>query len=325
MKWLAAILTSLALAAPGVPQTTPWRQAPATVNNNDGANLPVQRIGRDDLLGISVYDAPELSRTARVAGDGSIRLPMLKARIPVAGLYPPDVETAIAVELVQQQLLVDPIVTVSILEYRSRPISVGGAVRRPLTFQATESLTLLDALARAEGLSENAGAEILISKLQPAGPEGKPATLLQRVPVSRLIDAADPEVNLRLDGGEEIRVPEAGRIYVVGNVKKPGAFPIKDGAESSLLKALALSEGLLPYTAKTAYIYRLEGGAGGKNEIPVELSNIIDRKASDVPVLANDIVYIPDNRGRRDLMNALKVFTGIGGGVTAALIYALTR
>ena len=316
MRSLAAILTSLALAAPGVPQSTPWRPAPATVNNNDGANLPVQRIGRDDLLGISVYDAPELSRTARVAGDGTIRLPMLKGRIPVVGLYPSDVETAIAVELVRQQLLVEPIVTVSILEFRSRPISVGGAVKRPLTFQATESLTLLDALARAEGLAENAGAEILVSK---------PDTLLQRVPVARLIGAADPEVNLRLEGGEEIRVPEAGRIYVVGNVKKPGAFLIKDGADSSLLKALALSEGLLPYAAKIAYIYRQEGGAGGKNEIAVELSNIIDRKASDVPVLANDIVYIPDNRSRRDLMNALKVFAGIGGGMTAALVYALTR
>src|SRR5437667_10727527 len=70
------------------------------------SNLPVQKIGVDDLIGVSVYDSPELTRTVRVASDGSIRLPMVRIRIPVAGLLPSQVELAIASELAKEEILV---------------------------------------------------------------------------------------------------------------------------------------------------------------------------------------------------------------------------
>ena len=140
-----------------------------------------------------------------------------------------------------------------------------------------------------------------------------------------LITAMDPALNISLHGGEEIRVPEAGRIFVVGNVKKPGAFPLTDGAESSVLKALAMSEGLQQYAGHMAYIYRTEGGAGGKNEIPVELKQVMDRKAQDVPLVANDILYIPDAKGTRATFNTLEKVLLIGTGLSGALIYTLVR
>ena len=321
--FVAAI--ALAVAAMGQQQASAHVGVGAT-NFSDSSNLPLEKVGRDDLLGISVYDSPELTRTVRVGYDGALRLPMLRERIQVAGLYPVDVENAIAAELMKEQILVDPIVTVSVVEYRSRPISVVGAVKTPLTFQATGTVTLLDAIARAGGLSENAGMEILVGTSQPSAEvDGKPATLIQRIPVKALITASDPALNVSLHGGEEIRVPEAGRIYVVGNVKKPGAFPLTDGAESSVLKALALSEGLEQYAANVAYIYRTEGGNGGKNEIPIELKQMIQRKSPDVPLVANDILYIPDNTGRRNTAGLMKTVLLIGGGMTAALVYALVR
>lgn len=312
------------LAAVGTFAEQPPTRA-SMVQPSDSSNLPLQKLGRDDLVGVTVYDAPEFTRTVRVGADGTIRLPMLKARVHAAGLLPTDLEATIAAALSKEDLMVDPVVSVSVIEYRSRPISVVGAVRHPLTFQAAGSLTLLDAISRAEGLSESAGPEVLVSRRQPAGPDGKIATLVQRVTVARLIDAADPEVNVPLEGGEEIRVPEAGRVYVVGNVKKSGAFPMKDGGETSLLKVLALSEGLMPYAANTAFIYRQEGGSGGRNEIAVELKKIIERRALDVPLLANDIVYIPDNKSRRTTMSALEKLLLFGGGASAALIYTLAR
>jgi polysaccharide export outer membrane protein len=327
-SWCFLLAIAAAGLAPGQqqapPQFTTHMGAGATTFA-DTSNLPVERVGIDDLLGISVYDSPELTRTVRVGYDGAIRLPMVKQRIVVVGLYPADLETAIAAELVKEQILVDPIVTVSVVEYRSRPISVVGAVKAPLTFQATGTVTLLDAIARAGGLADDAGLEILVSSSQPepGGPAGKAATLVQRVPVKGLISATDLALNLSLHGGEEIRVPEAGRIFVVGDVKKPGAFPLTDGAESSVLKALALSEGLAPYAANTAYIYRTEGGTGGKSEIPIELRKMIERKAPDVPLMANDIVYIPDNSSRRNTLGALKASLLIGTGLGGALIYTL--
>jgi polysaccharide export outer membrane protein len=323
---LAIALASLAFGQQQAPQYAAHVGVGATAFN-DTYNLPLERVGLDDLLGVSVYDSPELTRTVRVGYDGAIRLPMVKQRIAAAGLYPADVETAIAAELMKERVMVDPIVTVSVVEYRSRPIGVVGAVKAPLTFQATGTVTLLDAIARAGGLAEDAGLEILVSTSQP-GPEDEErnaARLVQRVPIKALLSATDLSLNLILHGGEEIRVPQAGRIFVVGNVKKPGAFPLTDGAESSVLKALALSEGLEPYAANTAYIYRTEGATGGKNEIPIELKKMIERKAPDVPLMANDIVYIPDNSGRRNTLSALKVSLLVGTGLGGALIYTLLR
>jgi len=280
----------------------------------------VEKIGPDDLIGITVYDAPELTRTARVGSDGDIRLPMLRQHVHASGLYPGELENAIVKALTSENVLVEPIVTVSVVEYRSRPITVVGAVKTPLTFQATGTVTLLDAISRAGGLTDNAGSEVLVSG-QPTVESDKSVKLIQRIPVHSLLAGENPALNLHLEGGEEIRVPEAGRVFVVGNVKKPGAFYITDGAESSVMKALALSEGLNSYSSHKAYIYRQEAGSGGRNEIPVELKKIMDRKMPDVALMSNDILYVPDAAGLRASMKVLETSLGIGAGLGSALIY----
>jgi len=296
----------------------PLRPVPDT----GGANLPAQRVGPNDLIGVSVYDAPELSRTVRVGSDGMMRLPMLKQPIKAQGLMPGDLENVIASALTADGLIVDPSVTVTVVEYTSRPISVVGAVKQPLTFQAIGPVTLLEALARAGGLSPEAGAEILVSHVQ-ANP-GDQAGLVRRIPVRGLIDAADPELNIPLTGGEEIRVPEVGKVFVVGNVKHPGAFPAVDGTQSSVLKMLAMAEGLERFACNEAYIYRREAN-GQKNEIQIPLNKIMERKSPDVPLLANDILYIPDNKSRRATFGALEKLLLFSTGVTSAAIYGISR
>jgi len=288
-------------------------------------NLPEQRIGANDLIALSVYGSPEFNRTIRVSQDGVIRLPMMKTPLHAEGKLPAELEVTIAESLTTEQILIDPVVTVTMMEYHSRPISVAGAVKHPTTFQAVGVVSLLDALGRAEGLSEAAGAEILVTRHQ-AGLDGESLALVQRIPVKGLIDAADAELNVALHGGEEIRVPEAGRVFVVGNVHKPGAFLIQDTTETTVLKMLALSEGLAPFAGKLAYIYRREGASGGKNEIPLELNRILERKAPDVPLLANDVLYIPDNRGRRITLTAIDRILGFGATTASGvLIYGIKR
>jgi polysaccharide biosynthesis/export protein len=295
-------------------------QAPRAITPFEaGANLPAQKIGANDLIAVAVYDAPEMTRTVRVGADGAIRLPMVKQRIQAAGLMPSDVETRITAALRAEQLFVDPVVTVTIAEYTSRPISVAGAVRKPLTFQAAGPVTLLDAITRAEGLTPEAGPEILVSRAQP-GDDGKPLVLTQRIFVKQLIDAADPEVNLKLVGGEEIRVPDVGKIFVLGNVKKPGAFSVHGSQEPTVLQMLALAEGLMPFAAKQAFIYRREA-SGAKNEIPIDLGDIMKRKKPDVPLVAQDLLYIPDRSGKRATLAAIEKMVIFGTGASTALIY----
>jgi polysaccharide export outer membrane protein len=295
-------------------------QGRATPNPEAAANLPAQKIGPRDLIMVQVYGSPELSRSVRVGADGMLRLPMLKQRIKGEGMMPNDLEVMVAQALEEEGLIVDPMVTITVAEYSSRPISVAGAVKEPLTFQASAPVTLLEAITRAGGLTPVAGSEILVSKTQ-TGPGGQPTSLMQRVSVKALIEGTDPEANLRLSGGEEVRVPEAGKVFVVGNVKRPGAFPVEDGAETSVLRMLARAEGLAPFAGKLAYIYRREA-SGSKNEIPIELNKIMLRKAPDAPLLANDVLYIPDNRNGRlglAILEKLLLFGGTAGAT--ALVY----
>ncbi len=298
-------------------------QAPST--GVAAGNLPAQKIGPNDLLAVSVYGAPEFTRSVRVDDSGKLSLPMVREQLHAAGKLPMELERSIAEALRKGEILVDPVVTVTIVEYFSRPISVMGAVHKPTTFQAVGPVSLLDAVTRAEGLSQEAGPEILVTRRQ-RGETGNDLSLVQRIPVKGLVDAADPEFNIALHGGEEIRVPEAGKIYVVGNVKKPGAYTAGDATDTTVLKLLAMSEGLAPYASKNAYIFRREASTGAKNEIPLQLSRIMQRKSPDVPLLSNDILYIPDNRGKRIGLTALERIVGFGSATASGvLIWGVAR
>ena len=296
----------------------PGRAIPAVSNlDYSYSNLPTQPVGPDDLLALSVYDSPELSRTVRVDASGNIRLPMLKDPIFVQGMVPSQVESTIAKSLTQGKVLVDPIVTVTIVEYQSRPVNVVGAVKSPLVFQATRPIPLLDAIARAGGIREDAGSDIIVSRQ--VVQDGKPARTTQTIPVRKLIDNADASVNIMLNGGEEVLVPEALKIYVVGNVKRPGAYAVRSDEETTILQLLALSEGLAPYSAKVAYVYR-RGPGGSKTEVPVELAKIMERKSPDVPLQPNDVLYIPDNKGRRLTAQAIDRLAGLGSATATNYI-----
>lgn len=305
-------LLSLAILAAAYGQT-PARPAGGVVDTNiaNVSNLPAQAIAPNDLIGISVYDAPELTRTVRVDSDGTITLPMLKRPLNATGLMPRQMENAIAAALKADQILVEPLVKVTVVEYYSRPISVVGAVKKPVTFQALGTVTLLEAIARAEGLTELAGREIVVGTSSGAEP-------VRRVAVKDLMEGARPEANLKLTGGEEIRIPEAAKVFVVGNVKKPGAFAVRDSAEFTVLKALAMAEGLAPFPMKVAYIYRKDA-AGASQEVAVELQKIMKRQSPDPTLQPNDILYIPDNASRRLGVAAIEkvLLFGSTAGATA--------
>jgi polysaccharide export outer membrane protein len=298
--------------------------APTAMAESSGAgNLPTHKIGPNDLIVISVYDAPEVSCTARVGADGVVFLPLLKKGIEVAGLEPLAVEARIADTLKAEEILVDPLVRVTVAEYQSRPISVVGAVRSPLTFQAVGSVTLLEAITRAGGLAENAGPDILITR---AAEDPTAPPLTRRVSALTLIKQPDAQTNVVLEGGEEIRVPEVGKgfVYVVGNVRSPGAIPIQENAQTTVLKALAVTGGLAPYAGKQAYLIRFNDKTGVRDEIPVELRKIMDRKSADVTLVADDIFYVTDNSRRRNTLATLEKVAAFGSAVAvAAIIYGV--
>jgi polysaccharide export outer membrane protein len=296
------------------------QQTVSVVDLNPTLNLPQQRVGPEDLLGLQVYDAPEFTRTVRVGADGAIRLPMLKSEIRVQDLLPHDIEILIAEALQREKLFVDPFVTVNVVEYHSRPISVTGSVKTPVIFQAVGKVTLLEALARGGGLSDGAGSEIIVTR--PNG-EGN-APLVQHIPIKKLLEGTDSDLNLKLIGGEEVRIPEVGKIVVWGNVVKSGIYPVLDSG-TTVTTAIAQAEGLSQFAAHTAFIYRPDE-QGVKHEIQVDLWDIEKRRKPDVELQAKDILYIPDSSGRRITSQTLDRLSGFGTStVSGVLIYGTTR
>lgn len=316
IAWAALTVCSGILLRAQTPNGANTGQAPDFSEGvQAGSNLGYEPVGPGDLVVVLVTGSPEISRSSRVTSDGKLILPLLREAVAVNGLTPAQIAQAVSGELVKEKLLVEPIVSAAVLEYRSRRVSVVGAVKMPATFQAVGNLRLLDAIARAQGFAPDAGPEVIVSF-----PEGKDAKQPLHVPIRALLAAKDPAQNILLRGGEEIRVPEAQKLFIVGNVKMPGSYPLSDPDGSSVLKALALSQGSLPFSAKRAYIYRLIADTGKRQEIPVELREIMHRKAPDVALQANDILYIPDNPRTRLTAGALDRMTGFGSSVASGLI-----
>ena len=144
--------------------------------------------------------------------------------------------------------------------------------------------------------------------------------MVRRIPVKGLIAEARQELNLVLTGGEEIRVAEAGKIFVVGNVAKPGSYAVHDPSEASVMRMIALAEGLTPYHRKMAYIYREEPDTGFKHEIEVELARILKREVDDVPLQVKDVLYIPDNPGKRTRSKVLDRSVAFGAATVSGLL-----
>ena len=119
-------------------------------------------------------------------------------------------------------------------------------------------MTLLDAITRAGGINtDNAGSEILITH-QPSSEGPGTGGLIERIPAKSLQDPASNSANLVLQGGDVVRIPEAGKIFMVGTVNHPGPFSITNNEDMTMMKALSIAGGLGPYASHTAYIYRVD-------------------------------------------------------------------
>jgi polysaccharide biosynthesis/export protein len=286
-------LASLGAAAQSEPNQ-PGQSSDSTQSSQVWtANLGDEPVGAGDLIYVTVTGSPEFTRSYRVSNDGDISIPLVPKPISVIGLTPTALANAVSDALIRARILVAPIVSAAVLEYKSRQVTVAGAVNTPVIIQATGTLKLLDAIARAHGIAPDAGAEVVVSTIDKATGTSKSTS----IPIKDLLSGEDQNLNIALHGGEDVRVPEAAKLFVTGNVKLPGLYRINDAEGSSVLRALALSQGTLPNSTRQAYIYRMVEGAKQRQEIEVPLQDILHRKAADVPLQANDILYVPASRG----------------------------
>jgi polysaccharide biosynthesis/export protein len=286
------------------------------------------RIGPDDLLSISVFEAPEMNCTVRVSAGGEISIQLLGS-VHAAGLTPRELETVLQ-GLLRHTYVKDPHVGVFVQELQSHPVSIVGAVKMPGVFQIRGTKTVIEVLSMAQGLTDDAGETVLIMRgaarakasgsersdfstadntalrgeLFPSGyasAPSEPATHGEIVEINlkKLLESSDPALNVAVSPGDIVKVPRAGTVYVVGEVTKPGGFVLQNNENISVLQALALAEGPT-HTSATgqARIIRTDPATGRRTEIPINLNRIFSGKAPDPLLQPKDVVFVPNSAAK---------------------------
>ena len=121
-------------------------------------------IGNGDVLSVDVFDVKELSRDLRVSQTGSVGIPLIPVRLHVSGLTEVQAEQKISEVLEANGLVSHPQVSVSVKERKSKPITVVGAVQRAMVYQADRPVTILEVLAEAGGVANDAGDTVIVTR-----------------------------------------------------------------------------------------------------------------------------------------------------------------
>jgi polysaccharide export outer membrane protein len=289
-------MASAALSAqvPAAPSVSGQRSQAATAAVADTD----YHVGAGDLLAISVLQVPDLKTSVRVSQQGAISLPLLGV-VQVAGLSAADIEQRLA-DLLRRTYVKDPQVSVQVAEMESHPVSVVGAVAEPGVFQVRGPMKLLAVLSLARGVTEAAGDTVIVV---PADASAKPV----EVELKKLLESNDSESNLTVRAGDVVKVPSAPRVYVVGEVNKPGSFPMPRGERLTVLRAVALGEGLTPTAAKGDTVILRTAEDGSQTEIDIRLDRIMKADEPDPVLQGNDVIFVPGSGGKAAARAALGV------------------
>lgn len=249
------------------------------------------KIGPKDLLEISVLGVAEINKlVVRVSEEGRITLPLL-GEVAVGNLTKFEVEKKLA-QLAGETIVLKPQVTVHILEYVSRRVSVVGAVGKPGPYELLGRQTVLSLVSEAGGLTQDAGEEIIVIRQLPGGD----STAL-RISIDGLFVQGDPKLNVALEPGDVINVPvdKPVPIYVFGQVRNPGALQVRRSSLPTLTQAIAQAGGFTDRANKKRVRIRRKDAAGKDLEFTVNVRNILKGKIKDIPLKVNDTVYVPES------------------------------
>lgn len=328
----AVLLT--ALAEMGVAQVTLQQQMPnyqsgppsAAAASRNRAGVPIGapnselRIVPEDfaklklapgfLVSLNVLDDPDFSGSFRVDEQGDINIPILAA-VHIAGETAAEAREQIKKRLSAEQILNDPQVTLTIIEYTAPEVTIIGEVSSPGKYPLLVPRELVDVLALAGGPTLLAGNEVQIIS------SSKPAESVL-VHYSRGSNPQSIE-NVLVHPGDTVQVKRAGIVYVLGAVNRPGGYVMQEDGTLNVLQAISLANGTGP-TASMKKIYLLRRNSDG-TEVYIELSykGITRGKYADVQLHATDVLFVPTSAFKSVLTNSQAVLAS----AASASIYAV--
>lgn len=318
-----AALASGQFAGPAVSGSTAGTSSPVSALK---ARYDAVKIMPGDVISITTYGAPELTTSTttstdapgntsgasssvngiKVGAQGEIVLPYLGV-VKVAGMTPSDAAAYLEQELKDKGILVDPQVTVALVDSPTRVITVLGEVQKPAPVPAFGQLRLLDVIAACGGFTPLASHTITVRR------EGDPN------PITILL-GSDPrttdETNIPLMAGDTVIVPKVGSVFVVGQVKTPSAIPLSSNSPVTVMRAIAMAGGLNFGAALSKVVIIRRTPDDQHVEIQMDLKKVMSGKERDVALASDDVLLVPTNGFKAGM-------AGGGAAIAASSIYGL--
>lgn len=258
-------------------------------------------IGSGDLLHVSVFEAKDLETKVRVNSRGYVTLPLL-GQVLVKGLSVREAEEKTE-HLYRRRYIKDPHVSIFVEERFSQRVTVVGQVKSPGTYDYLSKQRLMDVLALVGGLADNAGRTVQIRRIGSMPDEHG----MFIVDLDKLVNEGMTELNIEINGGDVIYVPEAGVFFVDGAVRRPGSYRIKQ--KMVLREALMAAGGLASYANKDTVVLIRQKGNGDR-----ELTEIDVQKAdgSELEIKDRDVIIAKDSAWGK-LLHGTGIHLGIPG------------
>ncbi|WP_296749352.1 polysaccharide export protein EpsE [Thiobacillus sp.] len=245
--------------------------APAWSADND------YRMGTGDVLRITVYGQPDLTTEARVGENGGITFPLI-GDVRLAGITPARGETEIAQRLSKGGFILEPFVTLNVVQYRSQQISVLGRVNRPGKYTLEKISRISDALALAGGIIIDGSDTVTLVRTR----DGKPE--YHDIDVIALFRPGGEASNELVQDGDIVNVARQPMFYIYGEVQRPGAFRLEQNM--SVVQALSMGGGVTQRgTQKGIRILRRDA-SGAMLQLDTQLAD---------PVKKDDVIYVKES------------------------------
>lgn len=296
-----------------------WNSGETNLGLPPGTERPAQKmaapIAPGDMLEITEARTPEMRSAVRVSEAGTVKLP-LAGEVTLSAMDERAAAHAIEAALIDRGMLLHPQITVLVTTYSGQDVSVLGEVSRPGVYSYTVHHRLLDLISAASGVSQNAGRLVTITHRDDL------KTILAVVLDPTGSDAG-PSHNPELQPGDTVQVSKAGLVYVVGDVVRPGAFPVDPVQTTTVVQALSLAWGPGQNAALTKAVLIREQ-QGGRTMTTLNLKRLMRGLDPDISIRDRDILFVPNsmvkNLWNRTMESVIQSAAGVS--IYAGLVYS---
>lgn len=281
-------------------------------------------LGPDDQLLIRVFDVEEFNDQLPVKLDpnGQLTLPLV-GTVKAGGMTAEDFEMDLVRRL--RGFVKEPHVKVRIAEYRPAPVSVLGSVNTAGVQQVRGRKTLYEVLSQAGGLKADAGDIVTVTRAKSAGVLPLPNVRtddsgnyqIGEVNARELLSAKSPQANITIYPNDVVSVPRAELVYVMGEVNRSGGFVLDQGGPVTLVQALSMAGGPMPLAnLSKARLLRVQPGTSVRQQIDVDLQDVLRGKGEDLRLRPEDVLFVPHNNIKGAALRMLDAATMVGTQVT---------